>query len=123
MSIRLSFLANKNTTRVALLISTLLVSLALSGCGGAKLTADEAAVEPCATFDKMTESMSALDRSGVMMNAAEASKQFEDTVSLDPRFGEFAQFLKGVSETGSTGDPMGVYSDMLFYCIPINSTE
>ena len=120
---RSTFLANKSRKHAVLLISALLVSFTLSGCGGAKLTADEAAVEPCATFDKMTDSMSALDRSGVMMNAAEASKQFEDIASLDPRFGEFAQFLKGVSETGSTGDPMGVYSDILFYCIPINSTE
>jgi hypothetical protein len=104
-------------------LTALAISLTVSGCGGEKLTADEAAIEPCATFDKMTESMSALDRSGVMANALKASTQFEEISSLDPRFGDFAKFLKGVSETGSTGDPMGVYSDMLFYCIPINSPE
>lgn len=91
---RSTSLANKNRKHAVLLVSSLLMSFTLSGCGGAQLTADEAAVEPCATFDKMTDSMSALDRSGVMMNAAEASKQFEDIASLDPRFGQFAQFLK-----------------------------
>jgi hypothetical protein len=116
-------LVNRGNAKALIFISVLLVSLTLSSCGGSKLTADEAAVEPCATFDKMTKSMNALDRSGVMMNAAEASKQFADIASLDPRFAQFGQFLKGVSESGSTGDPMGVYSDMLFYCIPINSAE
>ncbi|MCX6443531.1 MAG: hypothetical protein NTW43_05115 [Actinobacteria bacterium] len=118
-----TFFARKRTRNTVIAIVTLLLSLTLSGCGGEKLTLDEAAVEPCATFDKMTKSMSAFDRSGVMMNAAEASKQFEDIASLDPRFDQFAQFLKGVSVSGSTGDPMGTYSDMLFYCIPINSTD
>ncbi len=118
-----TFLANKGKPKILFFIAVLLASLTLSSCGSEKITADEAAVEPCATFDKLTKSLSALDRSGVMTNAAEASKQFEDIASLDPRFDQFAQFLKGVSVSGSTGDPMGVYSDMLFYCILINSAE
>jgi hypothetical protein len=109
--------------KLIIVLVSLLLPLVLVSCSSATQTPEEAAKGPCETFDKIGDSMAALDRAGVMSNAAEASKQFEEIASVDPRFGQFAQFLKEVSETGSTGDPFGVYSDMLFFCIPINSPE
>lgn len=114
---------SKFRVKFTLLLPVLLVPFVLASCSSEKMSPEQAAVEPCATFDKMIDSMSALDRSGVLNFAAQASTQFEDIASLDPQFGQFAQFLKEVSETGSTGDPMGTYSDLLFYCIPINTPE
>ena len=105
------------------LTSALMLGFMLTSCGSSDPSPAEAAVEPCATFDMISESMLAFDRAGVMSNAAEASQQFEDISSLDPQFGKFAEFLKGVSMTGSTSDSMGTYSDLLLYCIPINSPE
>ena len=103
--------------------SILMLMFALTSCGSSDLTPAQAAAEPCATFDMISESMRAFDRDAVMSYAAEASEQFEDISSLDPQFGEFAEFLKGVAMTGSTIDPSGTYSDLLLYCIPINSPE
>jgi hypothetical protein len=97
--------------------------LVLTSCGSSDLTPAQAAAKPCATFDMISESMLALDRASVMSYAAEAGQQFEDISSLDPAFGKFAEFLKGVAMTGSTLDSAGTYSDLLLYCIPINSPE
>jgi hypothetical protein len=96
---------------------------ALSSCGSSDLTPAQAAAKPCATFDMISESMLSLDRASVMSYAEEASQQFEDISSFDPQFGKFAEFLKGVAMTGSTLDSAGTYSDLLLYCIPINSPE
>lgn len=105
------------------MLGILLVPFAVVSCSSEKMSPEQAAVEPCATFEKMTDSMTAQDRASVMSYAGEASAQFEDVASLDPQFGKFAEYLKEVSETGSTGDPLGSYSDLLFYCIPINTPE
>jgi hypothetical protein len=114
---------NRFKSKFALLLALLAVPFMLTSCSSEKMSAEEAAVEPCATFEKMTDSMTAQDRASVMSFAGEASAQFDDVASLDPQFGKFAQYLKEVSETGSTGDPFGTYSDLLFYCIPINTPE
>lgn len=110
-------------SKLAKLLSAMTLGFLLASCGTSDLTPVQAAAEPCATFDMISESMLAFDRAGVMAYAAEASQQFEDISSLDPQFGKFAEFLKGVSMTGSTSDSMGTYSDLLLYCIPINSPE
>ena len=100
-----------------------LLLFALTSCGSSDMTPAQAAVKPCATFDMISESMLALDRDGVMSYAEEAGQQFEDISSLDPQFGKFAEFLKGVAMTGSTLDSAGTYSDLLLYCIAINNPE
>ena len=109
----------KRFTAVSLLILVML----LTSCSSTKRSPEQAAKKPCATFDTLTERLEVLDRVGVMKNAKIASQQFADITSLDPQFGEFANFLKEVSETGSLGDPLGTYSDLLLYCIPINKSK
>jgi hypothetical protein len=100
-----------------------LLLLTFTSCGSSDLTPAQAAVEPCATFVMISESMLSFDRDGVMSYAAEAGQQFEDISSLDPQFGKFAEFLKGVAMTGSTLDSAGTYSDLLLCCIAINNPE
>lgn len=106
--------------RNAIFVPTIsLLLFTLTSCGSSDLTPAQAAVEPCVTFEMISESMLAFDRDSVMNLAAESSRQFEKITSFDPQFGKFAEFLKGVSTTGSTLDSAGTYSDLLLYCIPI----
>jgi hypothetical protein len=67
--------------------------------------------------------MEVFDNAGVKRVAAQASEEFQGISSVDPRFQVFADLLKELSVTGSVGDIMGTWSDMLFFCIPINSPE
>ena len=90
---------SKFRSKFALLLAVLAMPFILASCSSEKMSAEEAAVEPCATFEKMTDSMTAQDRASVMSYAGEASAQFEDVASLDPQFGKFDNRIRIIHQT------------------------
>lgn len=110
-------------SKLILLLIVLILPFALTNCGKSGLSPAQEAVKACATFDMISESMLTFDRKSVMSYAAKASEQFENISTMDPQFAKYAKFLKGVSMTGSTLDPDETYSDLVMYCIQINSSE
>jgi len=114
-----TFLAKKSTRNVVIAIAALLLPLTLSSCGGKKLTLDEAAVEPCRTFQLYVDSFLARDMRGAATQADVASKQFSELSSDYPLFATYARVMEGATDTGTVDDLSG-YVKLLRYCMEIN---
>jgi hypothetical protein len=113
--------AMKFRNRSTVLSGALLVSIVLTGCGAEKLTPEQAAAEPCATFQKYIDSFLASDLGAAAIHAELASKQFADVASIDFQFGRFSRVMKGAMDDGIVDD-LGGYVKLLPYCREINKT-
>lgn len=116
---RLTFFARKRTRKTVIAIATLLLPLTLSGCGAAKLTLDEAAVEPCRSFQLYVDIFMARNMGAAATQAAVVSKQFAELSSDYPLFATYARVMEGATDTGTVDDLSG-YVKLLGYCIKIN---
>lgn len=101
-----------------LLVAALVVPLGLAGCGS-KLTADQAAVEPCKTFQEYMDRFMVSDLRGGAGYADVASKQFAKLAPDYPEFQLYADVLEGATDNGVVDD-LGGYGKLLTYCIKIN---
>ena len=101
-----------------LLAAALVVLLGLAGCGS-KLTADQAAVEPCKTFQQYMDRFMASDLRGGAGYADVASKQFAKLAPDYPEFQLYADVLEGATDNGVVDD-LGGYTKLLKYCFEIN---
>lgn len=108
----------KFRNKAALAIAVLVLPLGLVGCGS-KMTADEAAVEPCKNFQAYMDRFMASDLRGGAGYADVASKQFAKLASDYPEFRLYADVLKGATDNGVVDD-LGGYTKLLKYCFEIN---
>jgi hypothetical protein len=111
--------AKKRIRNTVIATAALLLPLTLSSCGGAKLTLDEAAVEPCRSFQIYIDYFLAGNMGSAATQAAVASKQFSDLSSDYPQFATYARVLEGATDTGTVDDLSG-YVKLLGYCNDIN---
>ena len=98
--------------------AVLLLPIGLVSCG-AKMTADEAAVEPCKTFQLYMDTFLASDMRAAAGHADVASKQFAKIASDFAQFSLYASVLKGATDDGVVDDLAG-YVKLLKYCVDLN---
>ena len=114
-----TFFAGKRIRNAVIVIAALLLPLTISGCGGAKLTLDEAAVEPCKSFQIYIDYFLAGNMGSAANQAAVASKQFSELSPDYPLFATYARVMEGATDTGTVDDLSG-YVKLLRYCMEIN---
>jgi hypothetical protein len=111
----------KFRNKVVLAVAVLVLPVGLVGCGS-KMTADEAAVEPCKSFQQYMDRFMASDLRGGAGYADVASKQFAKLASDYPEFQLYADVLEGATDNGVVDDLAG-YSKLLKYCLAINKGD
>jgi hypothetical protein len=104
--------------KIVIAVAALILPLGLVSCG-AKMTADEAAVEPCKTFQLYIDSFLARDMRGAAGHADVGSKQFAKISSDFAQFSLYASVLEGATDNGVVDDLAG-YMKLLKYCGDIN---
>ena len=104
--------------KLAIAMAALILPIGLVSCGS-KLTADQAAVEPCKTFQEYMDRFMVSDLRGGAGYADVASKQFAKLAPDYPEFQLYADVLEGATDNGVVDD-LGGYGKLLTYCMKIN---